>query len=68
MAVRVSVVPWGNIENPGEPIKWGLKVGRSYVCRGKEPLFFPTRKEAEAERDNLRRSLSAPPSDKEGGE
>ena len=67
MAGTVSVVPWGNIENPDEAIKWGLKVGRAYVCRGKEPLFFDTRKEAEAERDNLRRSLSATPSDKEGG-
>lgn len=68
MAVRVSVVPWGDIENPEESRKWGLKVGRSYVCQGKEPLFFPTRKEAETERDNLRRRLCTTPSDKEGGE
>ncbi|GEM_PF-2933211 len=68
MAVRVSVVPWGNIENPGEPIKWGLKVGRSYVCRGREPLFFASREEAVTERDNLRRRLCPTPSDKEGGE
>lgn len=67
MARTVSVVPWGSIENPEEPRKWGLKVGRAYVSRGKEPLFFDTRKEAIAERDKLRLRLTTP-SDKEGGE
>lgn len=58
MGRTVSVVPWGNIENPEEPRKWGLKVGRAYVCRGKEPLFFATREEAVTERDKLRLRLT----------
>ncbi|WP_454760566.1 hypothetical protein [Caulobacter segnis] len=58
MSERVSVVPWGNIEDPDAPRQYGLKVGKAYVCRGPEVVLFDSRGEAVREAAALRARLA----------
>lgn len=61
MDQRVTVVPWGNIEDATAPRQWGLKVGSAYVCRGREVLLFDSRERARSEAASLRRRITERP-------
>ncbi len=54
---KVSVVCWGNIEDPDAPRLWGLRVGKAYVSRGKKVELFKSRDQADAARADLQARL-----------
>lgn len=58
MTQRVTVVPWGNIEDPDAPLQYGLKIGKSYVCRGREVVLFDSRDRARSEARALERKMA----------
>jgi len=54
---KVSVVCWGNIEDPDAPRLWGLRVDKAYVSRGKKVELFKSRGEADKARADLQSRL-----------
>lgn len=54
---KVSVVCWGNIENPDAPRLWGLKVDKAYVSKGNKAVLYKSREDAIEAMNDLQKRL-----------